>query len=768
MAKVEIGLIALAGTLVAGAILGAGTAQHKLTMPDPMTWLNGGDGRLTRVNPETRQAVDRLKVADDGDEILVSQGDGGTLTVTNLRTHQVTFIDLSQLSAAGTRQAGAGTEVLLHDDRIYLADKETGEVDRVDPLTATTIGEPLRLGAKLSDAAIDTKGALWLLEEKGELVTAAWSDAGARFDQRARRTVPAKGTQAVMVAHEEGVTILNPTTGAISQAGTGNDRETRVPPVGGTLLAAEVSPTNLVAASAPGSAAVLLVHDGQSSTVDSAALGCRKPGRPAVQRGIVFVSCLGESKVIRLGADGRPAGPPILTAKGADPELVQRAGLLIINVPRAGTGFVVDRDGIVREIKTHDPRVPTTDPTARPTALPTSVPTTRVPRPGPTTARPSSAGGPGPTVTATPRAAPTTQAPRPADYTATNVAAQARPDSTVRVAWTAPRLAPNGYRILRADTGEQVAIAAGNASTVIVSGVPLGQPIAFVVEAVTANGSYPSTPSAPVAAYGRPAAPAITPAAIAERTPTSLKLRFTVQVTGDGGSPVSTYDISLTDAGGRTLAQAQNIPIAQTPYDLTVACVTTADLCLTSGDATATAVLHNTAGAGAPGTRTTTIPPPAAFVYNDAVMIVSEGLKCLDRDLTLRTCNGSASQLWPVRATGEIRSIIDNRCLVDSGGLAFTSNNCTSRSRRWDHLAVANNARALRNQETGRCLAAIAGASVEGGRVNTRNCLYTLDERWTFFEPYQGGGGAGAVPAAPLALILLLPLVMRRQRREAP
>jgi len=805
----EIGLVVLVAALIAGAVIGRGIAETRLRTPDSLTWLRSLRGEVTQVNPETRTAVNRLEVAAPGDPLHVAQ-DGSILVVTNLRTNSVTVINLATLRLAGERRASGAVKVLLSNRQIYLVDKRAGRIERIDSLTAATMGQPYQTDGPIADAAADSRY-IWALNERGRIVGLQWTDGSAAFVERESHDLAGVGRDAVLVAHEpRGVTALDP-RGTFSRIGTGEDRTVRdegglTPP----LLAAEASPTALVPVSVPGSSSVRLVRDDGVVAVNAAAFDCDTPDRPAVYRGMIYLPCRGAGKVVVLDPDGHKVGSDLRTKPGGSPEVVTNAGLLFVNDPDDARGLVVLPDGSVEPIQTHDPQVPAVDPDTRPTALPpgmgvrpteqprqppptgrpdpgqgpTTRPTGAVTGPGGQTSRPPFGGGPGtgspsgspspgPSGTPTPvpttpttavpttavptTTAPTTQGPRPQDFTPTNATAQTQPNGTVLVSWTAPPIAPVSYQILRSDTSAPVGTAPAGATSTIITGLPPGQSIAFVVVAVTPTGTFPSAPSNAVAAYGQPGGPSLALVVVA-RAPHAVWVRVTVSVVDNGGSPVTAYDLTV-ESGGRTLASAMNVPVSQNQYQAQLSCVNMDDICLSGGTVQVSGTLYNAAGAG-PITRTPFgINPPDPWQYEGTIMLATTGGKCLDSDLLIRTCASAAGgQFWAIRARGNIYNLGLRRCLSTEGGLHLATSGCTERPRRWDLLGSGNTHRTIRNQESTRCIYVQGDPAADFVPFRDRRpCLFDAQEQLAFFvpslpiEPPGPNGPSAAVGVAQAA-----------------
>lgn len=811
----ELGMILITLGLVAGALVGSGFAASNLGTVDPLAWLANRDGGITRVNPQTGRAVEGLKISQNGANLQVTQADG-ILTIIDPTTNELVVIDLSLLSVAGKRGAGPNVEVLVTTGKIFTVNKDIGELSRINALNASTIGRPVRLERRLADTTAATDGAVWLLDQKGELQSQKWSDPQGGFVPGESRVITGAGDKAVLVAHGSGVTVVDPTTRTATQVGTeGADKTTTLPPIDGPLVAADISPPDLAVVSSPERSELLVVKENDPSIVDTARRGCRKPGKPVVFRDRIYAACPGDRKVIVVDPDGGP-GQDIVTPPGEQIELVFNAGMLLVNVRDGQNGLVIMPDGAVREIRTHDPSLPVTVPTPIPSAMPSNMDgrnkgPQNSPRPNVTTGPPRNTGSPGPTATGNPRGGsgspspgrtgqptaspartpvppPSSPAPNPARLTPTGVGATARPDGSVQVSWTAPQLLPASYRVVRADNPSvQLATVGGAARFAIIPpGLPLGQPVSFYVEAVAPDGkSYRSAQSSPqVTPFNAPGAPAIQNVVITARTPASITLRVTIEPTSDGGSTLSTYDVTLTDSGGRSLAAAQGVPIGQRPLDLTVSCTSNGDICLSGGDINVRATVFNTAGGSPPADRASNIPYPAPYDRNGdtgaTIMIISSGGKCLDRtgrDEFLRTCNGAQSQLWRALNTGDIHSVVDNWCLFtdDDGKLTLQGSNCTQSEHRYNDVGVSRNDRFLRNDDHGGCILPIGDPAGEGVPVRTNGaCTFSAAERWTFFKPVQPlqpvSYGRSSVPATVpgvMLLVLALGLIQIRYRPAA-
>jgi hypothetical protein len=343
----DAGLVATVALLVAGVLLGTGFAQTELSTPDPLTWLWNTRGELTRVNPDTGSPTDRLPgVALPGDPMTLVQ-DGNTLVVTNLRTFEVTTVDVPMLRVVGTRPGGIGAvRVLLTRGEVYLANLAAGTVERLDPISAATVGAPWRAAGQLVDVAADQQGGVFALDQGGTLTGLRWSQGRATLVPNLPHRVSGVDTDAALVAHATGVTVFT-SSGVVEQVGTGDDRAVQVGELTPPLVPASVSPADLVPISTPETSEVHLLRNGSAITVDTGDLECESPDRTAVFQGRVYVPCLGDGKVLVLDQDGRQAAPDLVTVPGGNPEVLVNAGLLFVNEPGDSRGLVVRKDGTV-------------------------------------------------------------------------------------------------------------------------------------------------------------------------------------------------------------------------------------------------------------------------------------------------------------------------------------------------------------------------------------------------------------------------------------
>ncbi|GGN02688.1 hypothetical protein GCM10011609_47020 [Lentzea pudingi] len=372
---------ALLGVLVlAGAALGQGISRTSVAVSDGLTWLGDDQrGEVVQINPGSGKPQTRLQISGPDSQLEIAQEDG-RLIVLNRRTGEITVIDLATLLASGRRQAppGATSKVLVANGMVFVVDRASGTVHTADPLSLADIGQSWQAGQPLADAVVDERGVLWLVDHGGTLRSLDWSDDEERFQERSHRQVTGAGPRTVLVPHDQGVTLIGLDGGVVVRDGTGEDVDSSTDRSDAEVIAAQSSPIGLVPASVPSSSVVVLVVGREVLRVDVGAMGCPKPGRPAVFRDKVYVPCKGSGKVIVLDRGGSRGGDDVRTSGGADPELVFDDGRLFVNVPGSSTGVLVDPDGATRSLTIRSPELPVKDPDRSP---PPSVPPPPPPNP---------------------------------------------------------------------------------------------------------------------------------------------------------------------------------------------------------------------------------------------------------------------------------------------------------------------------------------------------------------------------------------------------
>ncbi|MBC2933200.1 fibronectin type III domain-containing protein [Nocardioides sp. zg-1228] len=346
----ELSVVLVVASLVAGVLFGNGLSRTAVELADGLTWLaDDPSGDVIQVNPALGRAEVRRSVAAAGNDLTLAQY-AGFLYVIDNTDGVLSTIDVTTLEQSGRRSVpGDGSAETLSDGTtVFLVDRTAHSLAAIDPITTDEIGRVWVERRGLSDVAVDGQGTVWSLDRTGRLTALRWSATSAEFLEQDTHQLDVRG-DAVVVAHERGVTVTDAEPGLMQQVAT--EREVRTPTsaLSGELLAPLRTPSELTAAAAPDSSTVVILAAGRLAEVAVAASGCDSPGRPEVFAGRVYVPCAGRAKVLQLDPTGEMAGPPILTPRGKDPELVLDDDTLLINVPGARTGISVGADGSLSE-----------------------------------------------------------------------------------------------------------------------------------------------------------------------------------------------------------------------------------------------------------------------------------------------------------------------------------------------------------------------------------------------------------------------------------
>lgn len=660
----ELGVVLVAASVVAGSLLGTGVARTAVDVTDGVTWLaDTPSGQVVEINPATLEPQASAVVGQPGQQLVLAQ-DRGRLLVTNRATGAITSIDLATLLASGRRDAapGDGTTVLLDGGRAFLVDRTSGVVANIDPVTLGTRGRVWLAPRGLRDAVVDGTGALWVAAGDDSLTRITWSDPSLAFTATESRTLTRVGGAVRLVAHERGVTVVSPSTGAIIQVGTGRDLVSAAPGMRGRIAPAAESASTLVPVSVPERDLVVIVRDGaRVSEVPTGPLGCPGPGVPVELDGVVYVPCPSSGRVIRLEPDGDKAGPDIITGEEGAPELVVDDGTLLVNVPGSTEGVKVTPDGTTttfvrfdetltptdvdrrareqaeedarrraeekaREDRERNRRQPPTDPprfNPGGGSLPTQASDPR-PEATPTVTRTRAGdqpdGGSPPATSSPPRATPpASTAPSPtapaAPANQAPVITDVRPSGAggAAVAWSQAGPAAQGYTVLV--DGSPATRVGGATMSATVTGLPTGRTVTVAVRAEFAGGgSLTSAPGA-VTPAGAPGAPAGVTASETARARGSVTFAVSWGAAPDNGSGVTGYVLSASNPSGSDRWSGGGRSAS-----VTLPCPASGSCGAASFSVTAT----NAVGTGPAGsTSAAASPPPAVAMPGSGATVVS-------------------------------------------------------------------------------------------------------------------------------------------------
>ncbi|MGL5930161.1 MAG: hypothetical protein ACRCY8_14610 [Dermatophilaceae bacterium] len=669
----ELGVAIVAAAVVAGSLLGTGVARTAVDVTDGVTWLTDSpSGQVVEINPATLEPQASAVVGLPGQQLVLAQ-DRGRLLVTNRTTGAITSIDLATLLASGRRDAAPGdaTTVLLDRGRAFLVDRQNGLVANLDPVTIATRGRVWLAPKGLRDAVIDGTGAVWVAAGDDTLTRLSWSEDSLAFTAQENRTLTKVGGAVRLVAHERGVTVVSPDTGAIIQVGTGRDLVSAAPQMRGRIAPASESASALVPVSVPERDVVVIVRDGaRVSEVRTGPMGCTSPGTPVELASVVYVPCPENGRVIRLKPDGGKAGPDILAGGKGAPELVVDDGALLVNVPGSTRGVKVTPDGRTTSFVRFDERLTPTDvdrrerekaerearkkaeerarkdreqqrelpPTDPPRynpgggTLPTTTSGDRQP-PRPTVTR-TRTGGPRLPAEPTrpPRSIPPTGTPGGSGLQAP-VITDVRLSGTggAEVSWSQPGRTATGYEVLV--DGSVAARVSGSTTSAGVTGLAAGDTVTIAVRARFPGGRQltsgpdtltlpsqtpPTRPPAPSPAppsAAPPGAPGGFSATETARARGSVVFALSWSAAPDNGSAITGYTVTASNSSGSDRWSGGGGSAS-----VTLPCPTSGDCGTASFSVTAT----NAAGTGpAAGTSAAASAPPAIPMPDSGASVVS-------------------------------------------------------------------------------------------------------------------------------------------------
>lgn len=343
-----------------GLLIGSGAAGTAVAVRDGITWLTEEtQGQVVQYNPSTRRIERISRVGSAGDGIDAVQ-DNGIVALRNQRNGEIITVDMSRLRAGGVRASRANSKVLVARGMVVVLDRERNRVSRVDPITARDVGEPwiAPAGSTVVDIAADDAGTVWTIGTDGTLRGLEWDGHDAQFVEGAAEHVEFVGDDALLAAHDEGVTVFGPRAGVVAQYGTRNDGYRRSNELIGVSPASVNGPADLVPGVLTDRSAIMILDRGQLRRVATNRLGCLRPSRPAAFNDTVYVVCRGSQKVIQLTRDGGIAGPAILMPGPGDAEPVTDEGRLLFSVSGAAEGIKIDHDGASERVD----RLPSREP----------------------------------------------------------------------------------------------------------------------------------------------------------------------------------------------------------------------------------------------------------------------------------------------------------------------------------------------------------------------------------------------------------------------
>ncbi|WP_432898466.1 fibronectin type III domain-containing protein [Micromonospora matsumotoense] len=520
---VTVGTVAALVAALGLTLLGRGAAEDALASFDASSWLwSSARGELARVNGITARVDTRKEVPGARQHpVQVTQTDR-LLILRDLETGQVSALDLAtlQITATTPTTPGLGVNVVLHDDAAFVVDAVRGVVRQLDPRSLVPVGDPVLFPPGITAGAFDGRGRLWIAvptEGTVSAVTAAALPSGPVSGAADGRGPQRVETHPVAEPHHEltlstlddGVAVLDRTTGTLVTVRAGQTRRTVLGAAAGGALPARTSGP-VVPVTIGGDRQVLAVGDGRVVTRFVVPGSGDRVG-PAVAWAGRFYCADGVTGTVYAFDGGGRLVETIRPGRAAGPwELEVRENHLFINAPGSATARVVDDTHRVRTVDKYANDVLGGDPPPDPPPPPPP-PKPRVGKPG---------------------------APRQVTATAG--------DARARVAWQPA--AANGTAVLRyvvEGAGQRHEVGA-NQRAVEITELTNGATYTFSVHAVNAKGDGPARRSNPVTPTSAVPDPPTEVTALARADGTVL-VRWPA---ADGqGNRIARYVVTATSAG---------------------------------------------------------------------------------------------------------------------------------------------------------------------------------------------------------------------------
>jgi len=617
---VTIGTVVALVAAMGLTVLGLGAADSAVTSHDASAWLwSMAKSEVARVNGLTGRVDTRVRVPQSqGHTMQVSQNDR-LLILRDLNTGRVSSLDLATLQVLATTPttAGLGVSVALHDDAAFVVDAVQGIVRQLDPRTLMPLGEPVRYPPGIAGGFFDGDGLLWVAVPSEGTVSAITAVAlppstagpvGGRNPAQVRTIAVTEPSHDLAIsALDRGVAVLDRTSGTLTTIRGDEQRVVQLSLTGPGVMPSRTNGPR-VAVTDPADRRVHVVGD--EGVREFAVPGTGSRLRPAVAWAGRYY-CPDESSGTIYVLDGAGRMHERLAVRGANGpiELEVRENRLFVNAPDSATAQVVDDKHRVRVVDKYADNVLGGDPPpAPPPPKKTAVGKPSAPRRVTAAAgdararvswRPASANGAaitryvvqgagrtykvganqrsleitglvngtkyrfsvhavnakgaGPKRTSNP-VVPTAQVPDPPS----RVTAQARPDGTVLVKWSAANgqgLKIRKYEVTAISAGANAPVGESARTQLVIPAGELayGTQYAFSVVAVSTRGagSKASPASNTVVPFSRPGRPADLKATTVADEAGAVSVVWAAAA--DNGRPVTKY---LVEAAGRKVEVA--------------------------------------------------------------------------------------------------------------------------------------------------------------------------------------------------------------------
>jgi hypothetical protein len=357
--------IGLVGVLCVGAVtFGVGMASTRYQVSDIGAWLSAAKkGTLVHANGMAGKIDGKVRLPGTmyGHEIKIVQ-DGSTILIVDQQTGVVSRIDPAQLDMTKSTSAFAavGVQIVVGKGMAYAVDPAKATVQRIDPITLTTMETQTTLTAPLGQAAIDGRGTLWVpVPATGQVVPFQGGH------QAAPMTV-GKPKDSLAITIAAGVPIITNSTAATALIldPSGKQLTVALPPMskvgpGGVLFPAATEGQIVpLLVKETGLLVLLDTVSGRHSTVPLQATNHRY-GPPQILGSKVYIPDQTAGSLIVYNFATNAFDPSVVVGGRPGPlEVFVSGGLLWADDPHGDRAVVLEESGAVKEIQKYDDKVP--------------------------------------------------------------------------------------------------------------------------------------------------------------------------------------------------------------------------------------------------------------------------------------------------------------------------------------------------------------------------------------------------------------------------
>ena len=367
---VTLGVAAAIVGVLAGIIFGTGNADHLVELLPGRAWLaNDERGSITLVNGATGEPEFEMRFRDAaGDEFEVVQGPEGVFVV-NRSTGEITRIDGPTQTIAGSIKVDVANEplFLIGGGRAYLVLRVLGRIQEIDPASPdlAPIGDPIELGGAIGSAVVDDDGILAAgVVGSGEVAFVEGASVAGRV-----KVNPPGDPLTVTIVDDDVVAVVQDLgkkevrADVVQASGVTSSQKVGVPAEGEIAVADKMD-----------GGQVWLLHKG-TATIAGVPVSGGEPrvlaldfakgddlGAPLPNGSFVYVPNFDQGALLKVDAE---TGAFVDVIKvGPDTEEFEafvENGRVWGNDPVGGTAVVIDRDGNVQNVEKYKPGIPTND-----------------------------------------------------------------------------------------------------------------------------------------------------------------------------------------------------------------------------------------------------------------------------------------------------------------------------------------------------------------------------------------------------------------------